>query len=170
MTDDRTRLLEIQDAIDRTRRHARDGRDAFLASETIRDAVILTLAVIGEAARNLSPELRDANPDVPWKQIIGFRNRVIHGHFSVDPEIVWRMKKAWHLGMIVRSPATLPRSSAAKFSTCITWPAFILTPSINRRRRSSGHGVISRYVTVFKHTTRWHGHSTRPGKKRRRWS
>jgi hypothetical protein len=48
MTDERTRLLEIQDAIDRTQRHAGGGREAFLASETIRDAVILTLAMIAK--------------------------------------------------------------------------------------------------------------------------
>jgi uncharacterized protein with HEPN domain len=91
MTDDRTRLLEMRDAIARSLRHAREGRDAFLASETVRDAVILTLAMIGEAARNLSPQLRDANPDIPWKRIIGFRNRVLHGYFSVDDEIVWEV-------------------------------------------------------------------------------
>jgi uncharacterized protein with HEPN domain len=91
VTDERTRLLEIRDAIDRTQRHAADGRESFLASETIRDAVILTLAMIGEAARGLSQQLRDENQDVPWKEIIAFRNRVLHGYFSVDAEIVWEV-------------------------------------------------------------------------------
>ncbi len=54
------------------------GRDAFLADGKTQDAVIRNIEVLGEATKNLSPEIRDANPDIPWKRIAGMRDRVIH--------------------------------------------------------------------------------------------
>lgn len=47
------------------------------------------LHIIGEACRKLSDELRSANPDVPWKDIIGMRNVLVHDYFLVDLEVVW---------------------------------------------------------------------------------
>ena len=45
--------------------------------------------IIGEAAARLSKPCRDENPDVPWKDIVGFRNIAIHAYFSVDWKVVW---------------------------------------------------------------------------------
>jgi uncharacterized protein with HEPN domain len=47
------------------------------------------LELIGEAATGVSSELREQEPDVPWVKIIALRNRLIHGYFDVDLDIVW---------------------------------------------------------------------------------
>jgi uncharacterized protein with HEPN domain len=44
---------------------------------------------LGEACRGLSPELREAHPEIPWPQIVAFRNVVIHEYFGLDLELVW---------------------------------------------------------------------------------
>jgi len=45
--------------------------------------------VIGEAAGRLTNETRDASPQVPWKEIVALRNRLVHGYFAVDRDILW---------------------------------------------------------------------------------
>ena len=47
------------------------------------------IQVIGEAASGLSDELTSAHPKVPWRQIVAIRNRVVHGYFEVDLDILW---------------------------------------------------------------------------------
>ena len=54
------------------------------------DAVIRNLEIIGEAANKLSLELHASLPVIPWADIIGMRNRLIHGYLTVDLNIVWR--------------------------------------------------------------------------------
>ncbi|HLE14654.1 MAG TPA: HepT-like ribonuclease domain-containing protein [Anaerolineales bacterium] len=51
--------------------------------------MIRQLEIIGEASRNLSDEFREDNPEIPWSQIIGMRNRIVHAYFNVDLEITW---------------------------------------------------------------------------------
>lgn len=60
------------------------------SSELVRSAVIQKLAVIGEAAGRVSPGLRSRHPEIPWPQIVAFRNILIHHYFKVDWKIVWR--------------------------------------------------------------------------------
>ena len=63
--------------------------EAFQKSELVRSAVVHKLSVIGEAAARLSEEVRNRNPEVPWPQIIAFRNILIHAYFGIDWEVVW---------------------------------------------------------------------------------
>ena len=53
-------------------------------------AVIRCLEVIGEAAKRVPPDLRSKHPGVPWRGMMGMRDKVIHGYFGVDAEVVWR--------------------------------------------------------------------------------
>jgi uncharacterized protein with HEPN domain len=53
-------------------------------------ALVRAIEVIGEAASRVSDDARQTAPEVPWRQIAGMRNRLIHGFFDVDVEIVWR--------------------------------------------------------------------------------
>jgi uncharacterized protein with HEPN domain len=46
--------------------------------------------VIGEAARKVSPEYRDAHPEILWKAIIGMRHKVVHDYLNIDEDIVWQ--------------------------------------------------------------------------------
>lgn len=64
-------------------------RETFLASETLRRAFVRSLEVIGEAARKVPAEFRDAHPAVEWRAMAGMRDRLIHGYFGVDYELVW---------------------------------------------------------------------------------
>ena len=69
------------------------SKDKFFETELLQDAVIRQLEIMGEAASNLSDDLRLSNPQVPWRQIIGLRNRVIHAYFEVNLQIIWEIIK-----------------------------------------------------------------------------
>ena len=53
-------------------------------------AVVRAIEVIGEAASRVSDETRAANPAIPWSAIVSMRNRLVHGYFDIDTEIVWK--------------------------------------------------------------------------------
>ncbi len=63
--------------------------DTFLADEQAADAVLYNLAVIGEAVKHVSDEIRARHPQVEWRKIAGLRDIVIHHYFGVDYDIVW---------------------------------------------------------------------------------
>lgn len=63
--------------------------EQFRKSELLRSAVVHKLSVIGEAAARVSGDLRARNPQVPWPQIIAFRNILVHAYFGVDWDLVW---------------------------------------------------------------------------------
>jgi|SRR5438874_2355594 len=55
------------------------------------DAVLYEIVVLGEAARRLSQEIREAHPSVPWREIIGMRSIVTHGYDEIDDEELWQV-------------------------------------------------------------------------------
>jgi uncharacterized protein with HEPN domain len=61
----------------------------FVADKRTFNAVVRSLEVIGEAAKNVPDEIRAKNPLVPWKEMAGMRDKVIHLYFGVDREAVW---------------------------------------------------------------------------------
>jgi uncharacterized protein with HEPN domain len=89
MRDDRERLLDIQEAIERIERYAARGREAFERDELIQTWVLYHLQIIGEAARALSPEFTGQHTEVPWPRIVGMRNILVHNYFGIDAAIVW---------------------------------------------------------------------------------
>jgi uncharacterized protein with HEPN domain len=64
--------------------------DRFMANDEKVLAVIRVLEVIGEAARQIPRSVRERYPEVPWQDMIGMRNVVIHGYFGVNTEVIWR--------------------------------------------------------------------------------
>ncbi|ALM74147.1 HepT-like ribonuclease domain-containing protein [Thermococcus barophilus] len=62
----------------------------FIRDEKTIDAVLRNLEVIGEAAKNVPEEIKQKYPQIPWKEIAGMRDRLIHAYFGVDLEIVWQ--------------------------------------------------------------------------------
>ncbi len=62
----------------------------FIRDEKTIDAVIRNLEVVGEAAKNVPEEIRQKYPQIPWKEVAGMRDRLIHAYFGVDLEIVWQ--------------------------------------------------------------------------------
>jgi uncharacterized protein with HEPN domain len=89
MRTDRLRLLDAVEQIELISRFSQQGRDAFFSDLLIQSAVLHRLALLGEACRGLSAALRESHPEVPWPQIIAFRNVVIHEYFGIDLELVW---------------------------------------------------------------------------------
>ncbi|MGO9093866.1 MAG: DUF86 domain-containing protein [Bryobacteraceae bacterium] len=89
MRADRLRLLDAVEQIELISRFSQGGREAFFGDVLIQSAVLHRLALLGEACRGLSSTLRDSHPEVPWPQIIAFRNVVVHEYFGVDLELVW---------------------------------------------------------------------------------
>ncbi len=65
--------------------------DSFISDEKTMDAVVRNFEVIGEAANRVDPGFKDANPEIEWKRIRGFRNRIVHEYFGIDYEIVWQI-------------------------------------------------------------------------------
>lgn len=64
--------------------------DKFAGTRIIRSAVLHECMTIGEACARLPSGLRDNHPDVPWREIIGFRNVIAHGYFGLNWELVWQ--------------------------------------------------------------------------------
>ncbi len=83
-------LADILHSIDKVKRYtANMSFVEFAYDDMMVDAVVRNLEIIGEAARQLSPELREQYPAIDWVAVVGFRNIVIHEYFDVDLEIVW---------------------------------------------------------------------------------
>lgn len=91
MRSDRERLLDIHEAIERIEKYAARGRDTFERDELVQTWIVHHLQIIGEACRAVSDELRKQRPEVPWTQIIGMRNIVVHQYFGIDVDAVWQV-------------------------------------------------------------------------------
>lgn len=98
-------LLAARDALD----FVRDlNAAAFEVSRLHQNAVIRSLEVIGEAAGQVSPDFRQAHPDLPWREMTGMRHRLIHGYAEVRLDVVWRAVQAELPSLIQRLEAILP--------------------------------------------------------------
>ena len=53
-------------------------------------AIVRAIEVIGEAASKVADETKATSPGIPWISIIGMRNRLIHGYFDIDSDVVWK--------------------------------------------------------------------------------
>lgn len=66
------------------------SQDDFTAKPIVQDAVVRNIEIIGEAAKCLSSEFRDANPEIMWKDIMRMRDKVVHHYFRINLEVVWQ--------------------------------------------------------------------------------
>ncbi len=90
--EDRIYLKHILDAVDRIERYLSGVKqEEFEQRELLQDGVIrqLEIIIIGETARHVSRELRQLYSEVPWRDIIDMRNKLIHDYFGVDLGLVW---------------------------------------------------------------------------------
>lgn len=64
--------------------------ESFRADDKTVFAVVRALEIIGEASKRIPQPVRDRYPEIPWREMCGFRDKLIHGYFGVNLEIVWR--------------------------------------------------------------------------------
>ena len=78
---------------------AAEAAAGFIAGKTRADldrdrmllfALVRAIEIIGEAASRVTPQTRAAIPEIPWVQIVGMRNRLIHAYFDIDTEVLWK--------------------------------------------------------------------------------
>ena len=88
---DEDRLLDILEAIEAIERYTVDGKGEFDRNELVRVWCLRHIEIVGEAAARISPEAQAKAADIPWKQIVGMRNTLVHAYFDVDWNEVWNV-------------------------------------------------------------------------------
>ena len=94
MKKDKAYLQHILDAISDAEKFLENiTQDAFFKNKEKQYAVLRALEIIGEATKNLSKEFRAKHREIPWRDIAGMRNKLIHEYFGVNLELVWTTVK-----------------------------------------------------------------------------
>ena len=91
MRDDRERLRDVLEAIERIEKYAVRGRQALASEDLLQTWVVHHLMIIGEACRALSPDFRTKHPAEVWALAAGLRNVIVHEYFGIDLEVVWNV-------------------------------------------------------------------------------
>lgn len=89
MKNDAVYLKHIRECINRIKENIAEGRDRFMHSHTLQDAVLRNLQTMTEATQRLSEELRQTHPEIEWDRISAFRNVLVHNYLGVDMERIW---------------------------------------------------------------------------------
>jgi len=90
LKDDSFYVRHILDAVAKAESYcSKLSKSGFSSNELVQDAVIRQLEIAGEAAKHVSPALRKEHPKVPWKEMTGMRDKLIHDYFGVDVDAVW---------------------------------------------------------------------------------
>lgn len=89
--DDRVYLKHILEAVGRIESYVSGlDYDQFKVDEKTTRSTLYDLAVIGEAARRVSPKFREEHPDIPWRKIMDMRNVLVHDYTGVEYPTVWK--------------------------------------------------------------------------------
>ena len=91
MKDDAVYLHHTQECIQRIEENVAAGRDSFVASHTLQDAVLRNLQTMAESTQCLSEDLKAAHPEIEWRRIVAFRNVLVHDYLGIDVERVWEI-------------------------------------------------------------------------------
>jgi uncharacterized protein with HEPN domain len=89
LRDDKERLRDIYEAIEKIEKYVAIGYPAFIEDERTQVWIIHHLQMIGEASNHLSDDLTEQNQDIPWADIVGLRNILVHQYFGIDLKQVW---------------------------------------------------------------------------------
>jgi uncharacterized protein with HEPN domain len=91
MRDDLVYLMHIRDSLREVQQFIEgETYESFLENRMVQNAVMRSFEVVGEAARRVSPEFREVHPDVPWRLMGDFRNKLIHDYFGLDLDVIWK--------------------------------------------------------------------------------
>lgn len=87
-------------------------RSAYDQDEVLRLALIHIFQTIGEAAAHVSPGFQEAHPEIPWHEVIGMRNRLVHDYMNVDEDVIWEVVQQDLPPLIQALCATMPPDEA----------------------------------------------------------
>ena len=94
MNDDLIRVKHMIDAAEEIIYYSKDKKREDLDKERLLNlSLVHLLEIFGEAASRVSVDFQKKYPDIPWREIIDMRNRLIHGYFDIDLDIVWKTIK-----------------------------------------------------------------------------
>jgi uncharacterized protein with HEPN domain len=79
----------MRDCLGRVLEYTNGERSRFEASRLVQDAVIRNLQTLAESSQRLSSEIKGTQPQIPWRELSGFRNVIVHGYLGVDLGAVW---------------------------------------------------------------------------------
>ena len=91
MKDDQLYLRHILECIRRIEYDTSGGRDAFLTSHTLQDAVLRNLQTMAESTQRLSASLKASEPGIDWRRVAAFRNVLAHEYLAVDFDTIWEI-------------------------------------------------------------------------------
>lgn len=86
---DRVLLAHMPECIERVREYTAGDRARFETSRLIQDGVIRNLQTLTESSQRLSASIKATEPQVPWRELGGFRNVIVHGYLGIDLAAVW---------------------------------------------------------------------------------
>ena len=82
-------LAHIAECLARIHEYAGGERARFHGSRLVQDAVIRNLQTLAESSQRLSSEIKASEPHIPWRDLGGFRNVIVHGYLGIDLQAVW---------------------------------------------------------------------------------
>ena len=86
---DQVLLAHMRECLDRIREYTNADRAQFDTSRLVQDGVIRNLQTLAESSQRLSSEIKSTEPQIPWRELAGFRNVIVHGYLGIDLGAVW---------------------------------------------------------------------------------
>lgn len=86
---DRVLLAHMHDCLARISEYTGHEQDRFMRSRLVQDAVIRNLQTVAESSRRLSGEIKATEAQIPWRELSGFRNVIVHDYLGIDLDAVW---------------------------------------------------------------------------------
>jgi uncharacterized protein with HEPN domain len=90
MKDDKVYLQHILECIEKIETFSKDiSSYEFNQNILLQDAIIRNIEIIGEATKRVSAAFKEVHPEIPWKQMAGMRDKLVHDYLDIEPEIIW---------------------------------------------------------------------------------
>ena len=88
---DITRLQHMVEAVQEILEFTQGGiLQSIVADRPLQHLIVRDLEILGEAASRISPQYRQEHPEIPWRDMIDLRNRLIHAYFDLNPDVIWK--------------------------------------------------------------------------------